>query len=92
MPLVPIPYLSLIPLIGLAAFVVLRGGWRNLQGYALAIAIALALCCAVYLVAQSYVDRPVIVGSSVLDQWVRDVYPPTGRMTTFPARTPAWPP
>src|SRR5690242_1001729 len=76
-PLVPImvvPYVSLIPLIGVAALVALRGGWRKLQGYALAIAVALAICCAVYVVAQSYVARPEVTGNGLLDRWVRDVY------------------
>jgi membrane-associated phospholipid phosphatase len=88
MPLVPImvvPYISLIPLIGLAGLVVVRMGWRNLQGYALAIAIALAICCIVYVVAQSYVARPEITGHGVLDQWVRDVYSDDQPYDDFPS-------
>lgn len=87
-PLVPImviPYVSLIPLIGIAGLVALRGGWRNLQGFALAVAIALAMCCAVYLVAQSYVDRPQVTGHGVLDQWVRDVYSADQPYDDFPS-------
>lgn len=88
MPLVPVmvvPYVSLIPLIGVAALVALRGGWRNLQGYALAVAIAITVCCAVYLVAQSYVARPEVTGHGLLDQWVRDVYAADRPYDDFPS-------
>jgi membrane-associated phospholipid phosphatase len=88
MPLVPVmvvPYVSLIPLIGVAALVAFRGGWRNLQGYALAVAIAITICCVVYIVAQSYVVRPEITGRGVLDQWVRDVYAADRPYDDFPS-------
>lgn len=88
MPLVPImviPYVSLIPLIAVAALVAFRGGWRNLQGYALAVAIAITICCVVYIVAQSYVVRPQIIGNGVLDQWARDVYAADRPYDDFPS-------
>lgn len=88
MPLVPImvvPYLSLIPLVAIAALLALRGGWRNLQGYALAVAIALVICCVVYVVAQSYVVRPEVTGHGLLDQWVRDVYAADQPYDDFPS-------
>jgi membrane-associated phospholipid phosphatase len=84
-PVMVIPYLSLIPLLPLAVLVVLRGGWRNVQRYALAITFAIAISCLVYVVAQSYVPRPVITGHGILDQWVRDVYANDNPYDAFPS-------
>ena len=84
-PVMVIPYLSLFPLLAMAVLVALRGGWRNVQRYALAIAIAIAISCLVYTVAQSYVPRPAITGHGVLDQWVRDVYANDKPYDAFPS-------
>jgi len=88
MPLVPvmvIPYISLIPLIFVAALVLAVADLRKLQSYALAMTIALLVSYAVYATAQSYVIRPTITGDDWLSRALREVYSLDKPYNDFPS-------
>ncbi len=87
-PLVPvmvIPYLSLFPLIGVAAVVFAVADLRRLQALALAVTVALLVSYLVYAVAQSYVMRPSPVGRDWLTAAVRQVYALDRPYNDFPS-------
>jgi membrane-associated phospholipid phosphatase len=87
-PLVPvmvIPYLSLIPLIILAAIVAAAAGLRRFQAFALAITLALAVSYLIYALAQSYVIRPSPAGTDWLTAAVRHVYSLDRPYNDFPS-------
>lgn len=87
-PLVPvmvIPYLSLIPLIILAAIVFAIADLRRVQAFALAITLALAVSYLVYALAQSYVIRPSPTGTDWLTAAVRHVYSLDRPYNDFPS-------
>ncbi|HXP18750.1 MAG TPA: phosphatase PAP2 family protein [Streptosporangiaceae bacterium] len=87
-PLVPvmvIPYLSLFPLIGLAAVVLAVTDVRRLQALALAMIVALGVSYLVYALAQSYVIRPSPAGRDWLTAAVRHVYALDRPYNDFPS-------
>jgi membrane-associated phospholipid phosphatase len=88
MPLVPvmvIPYVSLIPLIGIAALVFAVADLRRFQSFALAMTIALLVSYLFYATAQSYVIRPTITGDDWLSRAVRQVYSLDKPYNDFPS-------
>jgi membrane-associated phospholipid phosphatase len=87
-PLVPvmvIPYLSLIPLIGVAAIVFAIADVRRVQALALAVTVALLVSYLVYALAQSYVIRPYPGGGGWLTTTVRHVYALDRPYNDFPS-------
>jgi len=87
-PLVPvmvIPYLSLFPLIGLAAVVLAVTDLRRLQALAVALTVALLISYLVYALAQSYVSRPSPAGRDWLTAAVRHVYTLDRPYNDFPS-------
>lgn len=87
-PLVPvmvIPYLSLIPLIILAAVVFAVADVRRVQALSLAVTLALLASHLVYALAQSYVIRPSPPGRGWLTAAVRHVYSLDRPYNDFPS-------
>jgi membrane-associated phospholipid phosphatase len=87
-PLVPvmvIPYLSLIPLLIVAAIVFARTDLRHLQAFALAVTLALLASYLIYALAQSYVIRPTPTGQDWLTAAVRHVYALDKPYNDFPS-------
>lgn len=87
-PLVPvmvIPYLSLIPLIILAAVVFAVADLRRFRQLALAVTLALLISYLVYALAQSYVIRPSPTGRDWLSAAVRHVYALDQPYNDFPS-------
>ncbi len=87
-PLVPvmvIPYLSLTPLIILAAAVSAIADLRRVQALALAVTLALLASYLVYALAQSYVIRPSPPGRDWLTAAVRHVYSLDRPYNDFPS-------
>ena len=87
-PLVPvmvIPYLSLFPLIIVAAVVFAIADLRQLQALALAVTLALLASYLVYALAQSYVIRPSPTGLDWLTAAVRHVYALDRPYNDFPS-------
>jgi membrane-associated phospholipid phosphatase len=87
-PLVPvmvIPYLSLIPLIITAAVVFAIADIRRVQALALAVTLALLASYLVYALAQSYVIRPSPPGRDWLTAAVRRVYSLDRPYNDFPS-------
>jgi membrane-associated phospholipid phosphatase len=84
-PVMVIPYVSLIPLIFVAAVVYAVGDLRRFQSYALAMTIALLVSYVVYATAQSYVIRPTITGDDWLSRTVRYVYSLDKPYNDFPS-------
>jgi membrane-associated phospholipid phosphatase len=88
MPLVPVmvvPYVSLIPLVLAAAIACGIRGARNYQAYGLALVIAMLVSYAFYVFAQTYVPRPEVLGGGVLKDWLRDVYRADQPYNDFPS-------
>ena len=87
-PLVPvmvIPYLSLIPLIIAAAVVFAIADVRRFQAFALAVTLAMLASYLVYALAQSYVIRPSPAGRDWLTAAVRHVYSLDRPYNDFPS-------
>jgi membrane-associated phospholipid phosphatase len=87
-PLVPvmvIPYLSLFPLIIVAAAVFAIADLRRVQALALAVTLALLVSYLVYALAQSYVIRPSPAGGNWLTAGVRYVYSLDRPFNDFPS-------
>lgn len=84
-PIMVIPYVSLIPLIIVTALVLAVHDPRKLQAYALAMTIALLISYAFYAAAQSYVIRPTITGDDWLSRSIRDVYSLDKPYNDFPS-------
>lgn len=87
-PLVPvmvIPYLSLIPLLIAAAVVFALTDLRRFQAFALAVTLALLASYLVYALAQSYVIRPSPTGQGWLTAAVRHVYALDKPYNDFPS-------
>jgi len=87
-PLVPvmvIPYLSLIPLLIAAAVVFALTDLRRFQAFALAVTLALLASYLVYALAQSYVIRPSPAGQDWLTAAVRHVYALDKPYNDFPS-------
>ena len=87
-PLVPvmvIPYLSLIPLLIVAAVVFALTDLRRFQAFALAVTLALLASYLVYALAQSYVIRPAPAGQDWLTAAVRHVYALDKPYNDFPS-------
>lgn len=87
-PLVPvmvIPYLSLIPLLIAAAVVFALTDMRRFQAFALAVTLALLASYLVYALAQSYVIRPSPTGQGWLTAAVRHVYALDKPYNDFPS-------
>jgi membrane-associated phospholipid phosphatase len=87
-PLVPvmvIPYLSLFPLIIVAAAVFAIADLRRVQALALAVTLALLVSYLVYALAQSYVIRPSPDGRNWLTAAVRYVYSLDRPYNDFPS-------
>ena len=87
-PLVPImviPYLSLIPLLGVAAAVFAIADVRRFQAFALAVTVALLVSYLIYALAQSYVIRPYPGGEGWLTAVVRNVYALDRPYNDFPS-------
>ena len=87
-PLVPvmvIPYLSLIPLLIAAAVVFGLTDLRRFQEFALAVTLALLASYLVYALAQSYVIRPSPAGQDWLTAAVRHVYALDKPYNDFPS-------
>jgi membrane-associated phospholipid phosphatase len=87
-PLVPvfvIPYLSLTPfiLVSMVGFLLFRA--RLLRSAAVALMVAWLVSFAFYLVLQSYVARPAVPGTGVLEGWLRDVYAGDRPYNDFPS-------
>lgn len=84
-PVMVIPYLSLIPVIILAAVVFAIAGLRRLQALTLAVTLAMLVSYLVYAVAQSYVIRPSPPGRDWLSAAVRHVYALDRPYNDFPS-------
>jgi membrane-associated phospholipid phosphatase len=87
-PLVPvmvIPYLSLFPLIIVAAAVFAIADLRRVQALALAVTLALLVSYLVYALVQSYVIRPWPAGRNWLTAGVRYVYSLDRPYNDFPS-------
>jgi membrane-associated phospholipid phosphatase len=88
MPLVPImviPYVSLIPLVFVTAVMCGLRGARSYQAYGLTLVLAMLASYAFYLFAQTYVPRPSVHGGGVLKDWLRDVYSADHPYNDFPS-------
>jgi membrane-associated phospholipid phosphatase len=87
-PLVPvmvIPYLSLFPLLIVAAIVFAIADLRRVQQLAVAVTLALLASYLVYVLAQSYVIRPTPAGRDWLTAAVRYVYSLDQPYNDFPS-------
>ena len=87
MPVVPlfaIPYVSLNPLVYLSLVLFLLFRQRVFQSAALSLLATWAVSYAIYFVAQSFVDRPAVMGTDFLSGLVRSVYASDAPTNDFP--------
>lgn len=84
-PLFAIPYVSLIPFIGVSLLAWLLVRERVFRSAALSMIVAWLISYAFYFFLQSYVDRPVVAGSDPLSALVRTVYAGDQPYNDFPS-------
>jgi membrane-associated phospholipid phosphatase len=88
LPVVPIfvvPYVSLNPFVYATLILFLLFRTRVFQSACLAVISAMMVSFAVYIVAQSEVIRPVLLGTDVFTRMIRDVYAGDNPFNDFPS-------
>ena len=84
-PVFAVPYVSLIPLVGVSLVVMLVLRVRIYRSAAFAMITAWFVSYAFYLVLQSYVDRPMIIGTDIFSSMVRTIYSADAPYNDFPS-------
>jgi len=80
-----VPYVSLRPFIYLSAGLFLLFRARIYRSAALAMTVTLLISYAFYILLQTYIDRPVLTGTDVFSQMIRDVYAGDQPYNDFPS-------
>ena len=80
-----VPYVSLRPFIYASALLFLLFRARIYRSAALSMTITLLISYAFYAVAQSYIERPVLTGTDVFSQMIREVYASDQPYNDFPS-------
>jgi membrane-associated phospholipid phosphatase len=80
-----LPYVSLEPLTYVTLLLLLVLRLRIYQSAAVAMLLAFAVSFALYALAQSFVDRPVVTGDDLLSNLVRGVYAGDNPFNAFPS-------
>jgi membrane-associated phospholipid phosphatase len=87
-PLVPvfaIPYVSLIPFVGVSLLAMMLFRVRVYRSAAFSMIVAWLVSYAFFFFLQSYVDRPVVTGSDVFSSLVRRIYASDAPYNDFPS-------
>lgn len=80
-----VPYLSIYPLGVLTSFALWRTSWRFVHAALIAIILTLLASYAVYVIGQTYVERPNVNGVDVLSVILRGVYASDPPYNAFPS-------
>jgi len=80
-----VPYVSLRPFIYLSAGLFLLFRARIYRSAALAMTVTLLISYAFYALLQTYIERPVLTGTDVFSQIIRDVYAGDQPFNDFPS-------
>ena len=80
-----VPYVSLRPFIYASALLFLLFRARIYRSAALSMTITLVISYAFYGLAQSYIERPVLTGTDVFSQMIREVYASDQPYNDFPS-------
>jgi membrane-associated phospholipid phosphatase len=80
-----IPYVTLRPLIYVSALLFLLFRARIYRSAALSMTITLAVSYAFYVLAQSFIERPVLTGDDLFSRMIRDVYASDQPYNDFPS-------
>jgi len=80
-----VPYVSLRPFIYLSAVLFLLFRARIYRSAALAMTVTLLVSYAFYVLLQTYIERPVLTGTDVFSQMIRDVYAGDQPFNDFPS-------
>ncbi len=80
-----VPYVSLRPFIYLSAMLFLLFRVRIYRSAALAMTVTLLVSYAFYALLQTYMDRPVLTGTDVFSQMIREVYAGDQPYNDFPS-------
>jgi len=80
-----VPYVSLRPFIYLSAVLFLLFRARVYRSAALAMTVTLLISYAFYVLLQTYIERPVLAGTDVFSQMIRDVYAGDQPFNDFPS-------
>ena len=80
-----VPYVSLRPFIYLSAVLFLLFRARIYRSAALAMTVTLLVSYAFYVLLQTYIERPVLTGTDVFSQMIREVYAGDQPFNDFPS-------
>ena len=80
-----VPYVSLRPFIYLSAVLFLLFRARIYRSAALAMTVTLLVSYAFYVLLQTYIERPVLTGTDIFSQMIRDVYAGDQPFNDFPS-------
>jgi membrane-associated phospholipid phosphatase len=80
-----VPYLSIYPIGVLTSFALWRTSWRFVHTALIAVLVTLLASYTVYVVAQTYVERPSVGGADILSALLRGVYAGDQPYNAFPS-------